>query len=131
MKEVLDFLTENSVFYLATTENDQPRVRPMGFVMEYGGKLCMGSSNTKPMFAQMKANPKIELSAAAADGKWLRVCGKFESIPDVEAKKKAFEVMPMLANMYKVDDGIFEIFAIVGATATFSSMTGESKTVKF
>jgi uncharacterized pyridoxamine 5'-phosphate oxidase family protein len=104
----------------------------MGFAMEYDGKLCMCSNNTKRMFAHMKANPKIELCCATADGKWLRVFGKFESIPNVEAKKKAFEVMPVLANMYKVDDGIFEIFAIVNATATFSSMTdGDIKTITF
>ena len=29
MKEVLDFLTANKVFYLATTSGDQPHVRPM------------------------------------------------------------------------------------------------------
>ena len=30
MKEVLDFIKSCGVYYLATTECDQPRVRPFG-----------------------------------------------------------------------------------------------------
>ena len=39
MKEVLNFLNKVGVYYLATEEGDQPRVRPLGFVMEWQGKL--------------------------------------------------------------------------------------------
>jgi hypothetical protein len=35
MKDVIHFLLDNKVFYLATVEGDQPRVRPMGFAMDY------------------------------------------------------------------------------------------------
>jgi uncharacterized pyridoxamine 5'-phosphate oxidase family protein len=39
MKEVLKFLEDNRPFYLATIDGVQARVRPMGFVMEFEGRL--------------------------------------------------------------------------------------------
>ena len=47
MKEVLDFLNKVGVYYLATEEGDQPRVRPLGFVMEWQGKLTFCTGNKK------------------------------------------------------------------------------------
>jgi uncharacterized pyridoxamine 5'-phosphate oxidase family protein len=38
MEEILKFLQDNKVFYLATVDGDQARVRPMGFIMIYDGK---------------------------------------------------------------------------------------------
>ncbi len=120
---------ENPIFFLATTDGDQPRVRPFGFVMEFEKKLCFGTSNQKDVFKQMKANPKVELSASSTDGRWLRLAGTVSFIPDKKAKEKALEVMPALKNMYSADDGIFEIFAIENAVATFCSMAGENRKV--
>jgi uncharacterized pyridoxamine 5'-phosphate oxidase family protein len=124
MKEVIQFLNDCKVYYLATLEGDQPRVRPLGFVMEYNGKLSFCTNNKKAMFKQMKLNPKVEISAASADGRTLRITGTVDFNPAREAKEKALEIMPMLKNMYSVDDGIFEIFYIKKGSAVITSMAG-------
>jgi uncharacterized pyridoxamine 5'-phosphate oxidase family protein len=129
MEEILKFLQECKIFYLATVENDQPRVRPMGFVMNYEGKLSFGTSNKKDVFKQMKANPKVEICASTA-GKWLRICGSVGFNPNKAAKEKALELSPILKNMYSADDGVFEIFHFENATATFTDMQGGKKEVK-
>lgn len=130
MNEVLKFLTDNPTFYIATVDGNKPRVRPFGFVMEYEGKLWFCTNNQKNVYKQLKANPYFEVSTASPDGKWIRLRGKavFNSTP--AAKAKALEVMPSLANMYSVDDSIFEVFYVDEGEATFCSMTGESKTIK-
>ncbi|MBQ9528155.1 MAG: pyridoxamine 5'-phosphate oxidase family protein [Fretibacterium sp.] len=127
MKEVLEFLNKAKVFYLATMEGDQPRVRPLGFVMECGGKLAFCTSNEKPMYKQMKANPRVEIAACDSQLNTLRICGKavFATTPDTQ--KKALEVMPDLGKMYAVGDGKFEIFYLDGAKAVCSTMGGEKK----
>ena len=61
MKKALEFLQESGTFYLATTEGDQPRVRPFGAVFEYEGKLYIVTNNTKKCFKQMLENPKVEI----------------------------------------------------------------------
>ena len=45
MNETLQFLKECGTFYLATSENGQPHVRPFGAVCEYEGKLYIVTNN--------------------------------------------------------------------------------------
>jgi uncharacterized pyridoxamine 5'-phosphate oxidase family protein len=130
MKEIIKFLQDSKVFYLATADGDQPRLRPMGFVMEYAGKLSFGTNNKKDMFKQMKANPKIEICACSADGKTLRVSGPVGFNSEREAKVQALEINPHLKNMYSADDGIFEIFHFEKALAVFSDMQGNKREVR-
>jgi uncharacterized pyridoxamine 5'-phosphate oxidase family protein len=129
MEEVIQFLQKAQVFYLATVEESQPRVRPMGFVMNYEGKLSFCTNNKKDMFKQIQANPKIEICASTPEGKWLRICGTVAFNPARAAKEKALEIMPPLKSMYSVDDGIFEIFHFEKAAAVFSDMQGGKKEV--
>ena len=42
MSKVNDFLTEAGVFYLATVDGDQPKVRPLGAHLEMDGKVLFG-----------------------------------------------------------------------------------------
>ena len=39
MERVFDFLKNAETYYLATVEEDQPRVRPFGTILNYEGKL--------------------------------------------------------------------------------------------
>ena len=130
MNEVLQFLRDNPVFYLATLDGGRPRVRPFGFVMEYGGKLCLCTNNTKNVYRQLKANPAFEISTASKTGEWLRLSGKAVFVTTRESKQAALDAMPSLKRMYSVDDPIFEVFSIEDAQATFSDMNGAARTVR-
>ncbi|MFR3729342.1 pyridoxamine 5'-phosphate oxidase family protein [Lacrimispora sp.] len=131
MKEVLDYLKACGTFYLATNEGDQPRVRPFGAVCEFEGKLYITTNNKKNVFAQMKKNPKVEISAMNK-GTWIRL--EAEAVHD--DRREAREAMmednkAVLSKMYSVDDGIFEVLYLKNATATICSFTGEPKVIKF
>jgi uncharacterized pyridoxamine 5'-phosphate oxidase family protein len=130
MNEVLQFLKDNPVFYLATADGNTPRVRPFGFVMEYDGKLCFGTSNQKNVYRQLKANPKFEISTTSKTGEWLRLEGKAVFCTSRESKKAALDVAPNLGRMYSVDDSLFEIFYADEGLATFSDMKGASRSIK-
>jgi uncharacterized pyridoxamine 5'-phosphate oxidase family protein len=131
MEEIIKFLQDSRVFSLATIDGDQARVRPMGFVMNYQGKLTLCTSNKKPMYQQMKANPKIEISATSADMQTLRVYGKVSVVTSKESQEKALEAAPQLKGMYAVGDGLFELFAFEsGSIAVFSDMAGGNREVK-
>ena len=58
MKEVYDFLKQAGTYYLATTEGDQPRVRPFGTVDIFEGKLYIQTGKRKAVSKQLAANPK-------------------------------------------------------------------------
>lgn len=129
MNEVLNFLNECGVFFVSTVDGNEPKVRPFSFVMEYEGKLCFGTNNKKPTYAQLTANPNVEISAASKDMRWVRLSGKAVFCTTKDAKVKALETMPMLKNMYSADDDLFEIFYIDKAVATFCSISGDNKTI--
>lgn len=128
MKKALEFLKESGVFYLATTEGDQPRVRPFGAVFEYEGKLYIVSNNKKDCFKQMLQNPKVEISSMNKKGQWIRVTGEVANDDRREVKELALEAYPSLKSMYSLDDGIFAVLYFTKGTATICSMNAEPET---
>jgi len=123
--KALEFLNKSGTYYLATTEGDQARVRPLGFVMEYNGKLAFCTSNQKKMFKQLNSNPKVEICCIDQKFNTLRISGKAVFATSEETQTKALEIMPDLRRMYSVGDGKFEIFYIDGAIAKCYSMSGK------
>ena len=125
MDELLEFLKNNPIFYLATNDNGQPRVRPFGFHMIYDGKFYMVSANVKKVYKQLKENSKIEFCSMAPDTHFLRVTGEVVFDDDnIEAKKKVFEVMPDLLKMYgSAENPAMSVFYLKNITATMASLT--------
>lgn len=131
MNEVLEFLTTNPTFYIATVEGDQARVRPFGAVTEYEGKLYFCTNNTKPVYKQFVTNPKVEICTVSAKGEWIRLSGKAVVDSSREAKSAMLEAVPSLKKMYNLEDGIFEVFYLKDAEAIINSFGAEPKTYKF
>lgn len=127
MKEILEFLRECGTFYLATTEGNQPRVRPFGAVCEFEGKLYIVTNNKKDVYDQMLKNPKIEI-CGMSKGKWMRVAGEVELDERREARVAMIEANKSLENMYNVDDNLMEVLSFKNAKATLYSFTGEPVT---
>ena len=130
MKEVLDFLNKCGVYYLATVEGDQPRVRPFGAACIFEDKLYITTSNQKPVFRQMMQNPKVEISGMT-EGKWIRLSGMVHQDDRREARAAMLEAHPVLGNMYALDDGKFEVLYLSDAKAEICSFTEAPKTITF
>lgn len=130
MERVVKFLKEAEVYYLATVDGDQPRVRPFGTAHVFEGKLYIQTGKVKDVSKQIHANPKVEI-CAFKDGKWLRVAGELAEDDRREARVSMLEAYPSLQGMYNADDGNTEVFYFKDATATFASFTDAPETVKF
>lgn len=130
MEKVCNFLKEAGVYYLATVEGDQPRVRPFGTAHIFDGKLYIQTGKVKPVSAQLKVNPKAEI-CAFKDGVWLRVAGELIEDDRIEAKKSMLDAYPNLRGMYDENDGNTQVLYLANVTATFSSFTAAPEVVKF
>ena len=130
IERVCAFLEQAQTYYLATVEGDQPRVRPFGTVLLYGGRLYIQTGKVKPVSHQLAANPKAELCAFCG-GKWLRVTGELVNDDDRAVKVAMLEKMPSLGAMYAPDDGNMQMLYFKDATATFASFTAAPETLKF
>ncbi len=130
MERTAKFLKEAKVYYLATVEGDQPRVRPFGTVNIFEGRLYIQTGKVKPVSAQLHANPKAEI-CAFMNGEWLRVACELIEDDRVEARQSMLDAYPELQGMYKADDGNTEVFYLKNAVATFSSFTKAPEVEKF
>ncbi|MGM9631320.1 pyridoxamine 5'-phosphate oxidase family protein [Butyricicoccus sp.] len=124
MKQVVAFLQENPVQYLATVGRDGgAKVRPFMFAGEMDGKLWFCTNNTKDVYKDMQANPNIEISVSSPSYAWIRLHGKavFENN---RAAKEMCLGNPIVKSQYQTaDNPVFEVFyldAPHGVIADFS-----------
>ncbi len=130
MERVYDFLKDAAIYYLATVEGDQPRVRPFGTVHIFEGKLYIQTGKIKDVSKQLADNPKAEI-CACKNGKWLRVAGTLVEDDRLEARQSMLDVYPSLQKMYAADDGNTQVLYFKDCTATFSAINQESEVIKF
>jgi len=130
MKEVYDFLKKAGVYYLATAEGDQPRVRPFGTIDMFDNKLYIQTGLRKDVSKQLAKNPKAEI-CAFMEGKWIRVRADLILDDRREARKHMLDAYPDLRAMYNEDDGNTAVYYLKNATATISSFTEPPKVIKF
>ena len=130
MEQVEKFLKEADVYYLATMEGDQPRVRPFGTAHIFEGKLYIQTGKVKGVYKQLKENPKAEICACIKD-QWLRVSGELIEDDRREARQSMLDDYPSLQSMYSADDGNTAVFYFQNATAVFRSFQAEPEVIKF
>ena len=130
MERVCEFLKKAGVYYLATVEGDQPRVRPFGTAHIFEGKLYIQTGKSKAVSRQLHANPKLEI-CAMVDGKWMRVEASAVEDDDREARVSMLEAYPELQSMYSPDDGNTEVWYLRNGTATLYSFTEPPKVLRF
>ena len=130
MKRVYDFLKSAKTYYLATAENDQPRVRPFGTVLMYEDKLYIQTGKSKAVSKQLAANPKAEICACNG-GEWIRIECELINDDRIEVKTAMLDAHPNLKSMYKADDDNTQVLYMKNATATISSYTAAPVVIKF
>lgn len=131
MEKILQFLKEAKVYYLATTEGDQPRVRPFGTANIFEGRLYIQTGKCKNVSKQLAANPKAEICAMNGCDKWIRVSGTLVEDDRTAPREAMLNEFPQLKAMYSADDGNTQVFYFKDAVATFYSFGGEPESVKF
>lgn len=130
MEKVYQFLTDAGVYYLATMDGDQPRVRPFSTVALYDGRLYIQTGRVKPVSRQIAANAKVEL-CAFKNGVWLRLSGTLVEDERVEAKKAMLDAHPFLRDRYDENDDNTQVFYFTHATAQFDSFTVPQEIIEF
>ena len=129
-KEVLDFMKKTKTYYLATVENDQPRVRPFGTVEIFEDNLYIQTGRKKNVSHQIEENGKIELCTFDGE-RWLRLTATAIADDRIEAQTHMLDNYPDLKKMYQPGDGNTVVYKLTNVTATFESFGAEKRTIKF
>ena len=130
MKRVYEFLKEAKVYYLATMDGDQARVRPFGTLDLFEGKLNIMTKNGKKVSDQIKANPKVEITAMRGED-WIRITCEAYLETNHEAVVSMVAAHPHLEQFYRADDPNTEVFYLANATAIIFSTTPQPLTIQW
>lgn len=133
MEEIIDFLNKCRTFYVGTVdENNHPKVRPFGFVMEWSGKPAFCTGTIKSVYRQLQRNPYVEICAFMPETmQWMRISGKVKFTDEIAARRKVLEVMPDLKKIYKSEENpLLTCFYIDEGEAAFYSFTSMNEPAK-
>ena len=131
MNHIVEELKKVKVFYVATAEGDQPRVRPFSSVTEFEGDAYLFCGNFKEVYRQLTADPRVELCGMYEDGtSWLRVTARV-----IEDDRLAVQ-QAMLADptgpkgLYEAGDGRFVTFRLEETRAVKYSFFAPPETIE-
>jgi uncharacterized pyridoxamine 5'-phosphate oxidase family protein len=125
-KEILAFLNENPVFFLATAQGNAPFVRGMMTFRADESGIYFCTEKAKDIYRQLAANPAVELCFySPATNFQVRIRGSVEPVLDLKVKKEVVEKFPFLKPwIEQAGYGDMAVFRLSrGAATTWSMQT--------
>lgn len=96
-EQILKFINENPVFFLATQEKNQPHVRGMMIIEANENGILFSTGKAKDVYKQLSENPLVEMCFyGAQENKQVRITGRVKEAEDIEVKKRVVEKFPFL-----------------------------------
>lgn len=129
MSKIKDFLQETKVFFLATADGAQPKLRPLGAFLEEDGRLIFGVGDFKNVYKQLKANPLAEIAACKPDGHWLRYTGRVVFETDPKYAEKMIAAFGLGAIYNEQTGNKLMTFHLEDATAVDIAVMGEGESL--
>jgi uncharacterized pyridoxamine 5'-phosphate oxidase family protein len=129
--DCIKFSNNNPICFLATVEDDQPRVRALGFWFSDDTGFYFQTSSIKEFPHQLMKNPKTEICFYKNEGiigTMLRITGKVEFVDDIKLKEKALIDRPFLKSFgVTIDSPNLILFRIPHGQAHFWTMGNNLK----
>ena len=102
MKTVLEYLTSIPAWYLATSVDNQPHVRPFSFAAEQDGKIWFCTATTKDVWEELLQNQLIEATAWWPGHGWLILRGRagLEDRANAEMRQAGYDHLTSLNEHY-------------------------------
>lgn len=124
VQKVYEFLADAKTYYLATVENDQPRVRIYGTYLLFEDNLYIMAFRRTNAVEQLKSNPKAEI-ATFNKGNLLRLTCKLTEDDRQEVRDAMAEKMPSLKDVAGEKNQNFVMMKVTNATAVISQGLSE------
>lgn len=116
IKKVLEVLGSVDVFYLATSVDGKPNVRPFDVHTEFEGKIYLVTKKHKNVYSELKANPYVAIARATGQG-YFRIYGELIEDDRREARAKLVDDnVELCKGKYAADDEDTAVFYFKDAT---------------
>jgi uncharacterized pyridoxamine 5'-phosphate oxidase family protein len=130
MNKIVEELKKVKVFYIATIDGDQPRVRPFGTIAEVNGDAYICCGNFKEVYKQIKANPNVELCGMYDATSWLRVKTTLVENNDIKVQEAVLDDPTGPKGLYQPGDGKFATFKLTDIEAKKFSFFAAPEEIK-
>ena len=117
-EEIMQFIRENPICFLATVEDDIPRVRAIATYKADERGILIQISTPKDVYKQLAKNPKVELCYhSLAKNMQLRVNGTAEFLEDQDLKEHVVKDRPFLKPLVEAEGyDVIKIFRVTNAS---------------
>lgn len=116
LEYVDQFLNETGVFFLSTTDDDQPKIRPFNVHLIHEGKLCFLTGDKKDVYQQLMKNHKMQIVTLNRKTEWLRIEGTASLCEDQTIAEDILKNSPFLRKNYAELGMNLRLFQIDAAT---------------
>ena len=95
------FIRECGYFFLATSFNNQPKLRPFGMIYSNKKTLYFATDKRKNVYSDLVKNPQIEMASYNVNTrKWIRVNGKAEVENSIMIRDEMINKYPLLKQKF-------------------------------
>ena len=131
LQKISAYLKACGFYYLATSQNGQPKCRPIGLHAVKDGRLYFCVGDFKNVYRQMQENPLVEVCASDGMG-FMRIYGKAVFEQGTEQAEAFLQVAPALKSVYNADTGrTLKAFYLEDAIVEFHTMAGLDERYQF
>lgn len=107
-REICRFIRECGYFFLATSQEDAPHLRPMGMLYADDEALYLATDKRKNVYRELVGNPQVELASySLSSRKWARIHGRVTVESNLKVKEDMSEMYPMLHQEYAGEEEVF------------------------
>lgn len=95
------FIRECGYFFLATSLDNQPKLRPFGMIYFNQKALYIATDKRKNVYSELIANPQIEMASYDLNThKWIRIRGRAETESSIRIKDEMIKDYPLLKQKF-------------------------------
>ena len=102
------FIRECGYFFLATSHEDKPRLRPMGMIYGNDKALYIATDKRKNVYKDLTNNPRVELASySLSSRKWIRISGCMRPEKAQKIHEEMMDMYPMIKQEYVGDEEVY------------------------
>ena len=117
MEKVIQFLKDADIVFIATAEpGGQPHIRPIGSMFDYNGGLYFCTRLAGALCAELKANPKVEISIKKG-AQWIRLAAEVAADDSCDVADALVVHNPSLAKAPGFDLADYAVYKLASGSA--------------
>ena len=110
IEDCYQFIRDCGYFFIATSVDNQPKLRPFGIIYSDGKHLFIATDKRKNVYTELTQNPKIELASYnMRTRRWIRIHGDVEIENSMLIREEMLNYYPMLRQNRENEEELFLI----------------------